>query len=76
MSSGRPKRRRHGPLVLKGAVLLSLLPAWVAAQFRANTRVNTGLYGAGTYTTGSVRAAPYQTSALPSQPATRTGRRA
>jgi hypothetical protein len=55
--------------VLRCAALLWLLAAatWVAAQYRANNRVNTGLYGAGTLSTGSVRAAPYQTSALPSQ---------
>jgi hypothetical protein len=55
--------------LLRAAAPLCLLAAstWVAAQYRVNTRVNTGLYGAGTYNTGSVRAAPYQTSALPSQ---------
>jgi hypothetical protein len=69
MCSGRANDRRSKPLWLRAAALLTLLAAgtWVAAQYRVNTRVNNGLYGAGTYTTGSVRAAPYQTSALPSQ---------
>src|SRR5688500_8304477 len=69
MSSRRVNHRRSDPLLIRVAAPLCLLAAgtWVAAQYRVNTRVNNGLYGAGTYTTGSVRAAPYQTSALPSQ---------
>jgi hypothetical protein len=55
--------------IVAAAAAVCMLPARgpLFAQFAANTRVNNGLYGAGTVTTGSMRYSTYQTAALPSQ---------